>query len=246
MKNYRPFQFKQFSLEHSRSALKVGVDATLLGAWCSVPETGRVMDVGTGCGIIALMVAQRAPLSIITGIDIDTPSLRDADDNISSSPFSERVNTIEGNFCDYPFSVNYHLIVSNPPFFDSGVSEITDSRLAARHQSSLPFSLLIGKSAGLLLPGGRLALILPLEFKEIVCNIADKNQLNLNRSTIVQGNPNVKPKRILIEWEKPSECKEEGIEWSSPNTDALLILESSPGLPTEEYRTLCRDFYLKF
>ena len=114
------FRFKQFEVVNDRTAMKVGTDGVLLGAWCPVAEARRVLDVGTGCGVIALMVAQRNRQALIEGIDIDQDSIAEARLNFANSPWNNRLTAIEGDFNDMDGDARYDLIVSNPPYFTNG------------------------------------------------------------------------------------------------------------------------------
>lgn len=255
MKSSLPFKFKKFEIFHKQSSMKVGIDGTLLGAWCSIPQGGKVMDVGTGCGLIALMIAQRSQDSTILGIDIHHPSIVEASENFSNSPFAQRLKAENINFMDIINEREFDLIVSNPPFFNAGIKNVSNPRLAARHQYSLPLEKLISKSSDLLKENGLLSLIIPFEFRYTANLHALHSGLILNRYTTVQGNPKVKPKRILIEWKKISndnhnDCLKLKDSSKKEQRDSLeeniLILEKEPGCPTSQYIELCADFYLKF
>ena len=111
------FKFKQFAVLNDRTAMKVGTDGVLLGAWCPVEGARRVLDVGTGCGVIALMVAHRNTDAVIDAIDIDHDAIDEATLNFANSPWSERLTAIEGDFNNLNTAVGYDLIVSNPPYF---------------------------------------------------------------------------------------------------------------------------------
>lgn len=251
MKKSAPFRFKSFSVAHLKSALKVGVDGTLLGAWTNVGNHGNVLDVGTGCGLIALMLAQRSSGVSIYGIDIHLPSVEEARENFRNSPWSDRLNALQIDFLSFEeeeggslanLPSSFDLIVSNPPFFDSGVKETSDPRLAARHQSSLPLTRLISGASKLLNQGGSLAMILPSQFEEAIIAIGKDNGLYPLRLTRVKGHPSAATKRLLIQMNKLSESDSV---IPTPTIDDL-ILENSPGEPTPQYRSLCKDFYLKF
>lgn len=238
MKILKPFKFKQFSVQHNVSIHKVGVDGTLLGAWCTVPQSGEILDIGTGSGLIALMCAQRSLDAHISAIEIDTPSCEEASRNFSESPWSARLEAINEDFLKFSSSKKYDLIVSNPPFFDSGVKEITTPRESARHQCALPIDLLIKKAAGWLSASGILALVLPADQEEKIIKTAGYAMLRCARLCRVKGNPGAPEKRILIELMPETSAEKTEI--------TSLILEESPLIPTEAYRTLCHDFYLKF
>ena len=137
------FRFKQFAVLNDRTAMKVGTDGVLLGAWCPVEGIHRVLDVGTGCGVIALMVAQRNSEAVITGIDIDEGAIEEAGLNYANSPWSERLTATLADFNDMKDNDRFDLIVSNPPYFTNGVLPTGDARTTARHTGSLSYRQLI-------------------------------------------------------------------------------------------------------
>lgn len=238
MKILKPFRFKQFSVAHNASIHKVGVDGTLLGAWCTVPQIGEILDIGTGCGLIAMMCAQRSGEAMITAIEIDARSCREAAENFKASPWKERLHAINGDFKEIIPIKEFDLIVSNPPFFDSGVTEITTLRESARHQCALPLEILVKRAAEMLSEQGTLALVLPADQETKVMHLAIDASLRCSRLCRVKGNPHAPIKRILVEFGRDSAVCH--TEYSS------LILEESPLCPTEDYKRLCCDFYLKF
>ncbi|MDE6547465.1 MAG: methyltransferase [Muribaculaceae bacterium] len=239
------FRFKQFSVSHHRSAMKVGVDGVLIGCWADTENAKRILDVGTGCGLIALIMAQRAPEAFIDAIDVDPPSIEEASENISASPWSDRLRAVLCNYSDVRSLLKdgdgYDLIVSNPPYFDSGVVEIVTAREKARHQGELsPLSLLIG-SKDILKQGGSVAMVFPSELSSALEEEARSLGYSLMRKCLVRGHEEAPYKRVLIQWK-----------YNKGSSDPLhvpldyLTLESSINIPTDEYRSLCKDFYLKF
>lgn len=246
MKSNSQFRFKKFAVWHHRSALKVGVDGVLIACWADVRDARRILDVGTGCGVIALIMAQRQEDAEVYGIDIDLPSVEEAKENICASPWKDRMKILQGSFPDGLSSnmsddIKFDLIVSNPPFFDSGLANASTSREKARHQGRLsPFSL-IEDSSTLLTPGGSLALIAPSEFSEKLKNQASASGYTLAKECIVRGHAGAPYKRVLLQWNLRNDA-------GRPNDAEFteLTLETTPGNPTEDYRNLCKDFYLKF
>ncbi len=235
-KKERIFRFKRFSVVNERSAMKVGTDGVLLGAWCTVHGMDRILDVGTGCGVIALMLAQRAENAQIDGLEIDAEAADEARLNFASSEWGSRLLV---QCADYKWFTNeskYDLIVSNPPFFSAGVLPTGNERTMARHTTELTFSDLIGKSAELLTEDGLLAIIVPADAETEIMYHAEKNGLRLKRICRVKGTPQSEPKRIMCEFSKsyPREIEENEI-----------VIEYSPLNFTEEYIRLTKDFYLK-
>ena len=169
MKKSSPFRFKKFEVSHSRSSMKVGVDGVLIGCWVRASEAGTILDVGTGCGVVALICAQRFPEASIRGIDIDAESVDEANFNFNNSLFSGRLQAEIKDFLEMPETERFDLIISNPPFFSSGVKSVETAREKARHELSLPLSALIAKARRLMTDMGVLALVLPVDrFEDLV------------------------------------------------------------------------------
>lgn len=240
MAKERLFRFKRFAVRHRRSAMKVGVDGVLLGTWADVSGAGRILDAGCGCGVIALMCSQRNPQAAVNGIDTDRDSVEEARENAADLPWEADVTFLQCDIAEYE-AEPFDLIVSNPPFFSSGISDPDTPRLLARQDGALSPLSLPGHAARLLLPGGRLAMIFPYERLEEVEEVAAKAGLAPIRITTVRGHSSAPVKRVLTEFMKPAE--------DDPVPPCLcheLTLETSPGVPTEEYRRLGHPFYLYF
>lgn len=217
--------------------MKIGVDGVLLGAWARIPARGRVLDAGTGCGLIALMAAQRSPTILIDALDTDTSSADEARQNFEASPWADRLSAINSDFrC--AAGAPYSLIISNPPFFDSGADAGTDSRMAARHAASLGPVSLISDGAGMLAPDGRIALVCPPSWLAPIAEAAAEEGMEISRATFVSGTQRAKPKRVLLELCRAGKIRAVAIRH--------LAIESSPGQHTETYRRITRKFYLKF
>lgn len=233
----RLFRFKQFSVCHQNSAMKIGVDAVLLGAWIDINNCNTFLDVGCGCGVISFMIAQRSKKAIISGIDIDKLSVEESANNATNTKWSDRLNF---ELKDYMAlnGVKFDHIVSNPPYYDDGIEHVSTLRLRARHTTDNGLSPLnlISKGATLLNNNGLISLICPIKWKDELIMEAERNSLYLTRLTYVKGNPKAQFKRIMIEFSKNKyNCQ-----------ISNLILEKERGIPTDEYRNLTKDFYLKF
>ncbi|MDE5878334.1 MAG: methyltransferase [Muribaculaceae bacterium] len=248
------FRFKRFNMNHGLSSMRIGVDAVLLGAWCDVRNTSSVLDVGTGCGVIALMIAQRLPYGEIEGIEIDLPSVEEASKNFASSLWKDRCHVSHIDFLTYVKTYKdsdrtenhkneIDLIVSNPPYFDSGVKTYSTSRLLARHQGSeLSPTVLLREGARILSCRGRIAIIVPKDVGDKLENEVTSYGLMIIRKCYVRGHDKAPYKRVLMEFGRYENCRNE-----IPNTIvSYLTLEEKPGTPTEDYRELCKEFYLKF
>src|SRR5688572_22601587 len=161
-KKDKQFHFKQFSVRHDRSGMKVGTDGVLLGAWVEVKNAKRLLDIGTGTGVIALMLAQRTqPNVTIDAIEIDRDAIEDASENFSSSPWSNRFTLHRGRVQEFSTSKKFDIIVSNPPYFIDSYKPPNDQRIIARHAESLSFEDLLRVSEKLLEENGTLNVVLP-------------------------------------------------------------------------------------
>lgn len=215
--------------------MKVGTDAVLLGAWCDLEGAQRVLDVGTGCGVIALMAAQRTTAGCrIDAIDIDADSVDEASDNFGRSPWAHRLSARLVDFNDMDVAAAYDVIVTNPPFFAEAVLPPDAIRSAARHTHSLAFDQLIQGAARLLTPQGSIALITPCEARDKVIEAATFARLHLRRVTTVYPREEKAPKRVLWQWGKERVDTQHGI----------LVMHDGNGDDTPQYRALCQDFYL--
>jgi len=233
------FQFKQFRIIQERSAMKVGVDGVLLGAWTDASDAQRILDIGTGTGLIALMMAQRNAQAQVDAIEIDPEAFQEAMQNVEQSDWSNRIQLECCSFQDFVASTGqkYDLIVSNPPFFVNSLKAPDEFRAQARHSDSLPLAVLIAGAASLLNQNGKLALVLPFESLHEVQQLAAKSKLLLLRICRVKPNPQKAEFRILAEL-SISDC--------STREENLMIEFEQHFDYTPEYRELTRDFYLKF
>ncbi len=239
----RLFRFKEFSVSHVRSAMKVGADGVLIGAWAG-REGERLLDVGTGCGLIALMLAQRNEEAAIKGIDVDCESAEEARENVERSPWKGRISIELRSFdelCNDAGEPAYDLIVSKPPFYEAGVKSPLTPRERSRHQSELSPMVLIKRAPRLLTSGGRLAFIAPAEQEEGLRALAAVCGMMAKRICFVSNNATTAEKRVMMEFVfNPTERK-----LPQPTVEHLVMFEPS-GEPTESYRRLCEAFYLRF
>ena len=155
------FRFKQFAVRQDRCPMKVGTDGVLLGAWAEVrPGDRRMLDVGTGTGLIALMLAQRSAARI-TAVDVDAECATQAAENFAASPWADRLDAVAVAVQRYDPVERFDLIVSNPPYYVDSLLSPDEGRNTARHAAGLPFGELAAAVVRLLAPGGRFALVLP-------------------------------------------------------------------------------------
>lgn len=229
------FRFKQFAVVNDRTAMKVGTDGVLLGAWCPAEGARHVLDVGTGCGVIALMIAQRNASAVINAIDIDHDAIEEATLNFKASPWSERLTAIEGDFNELQTAERYDLIVSNPPYFTNGVLPTGDARTQARHTGTLSYRQLIEGASRLLSDDGTLALITPTDAEQDIIEAATFASLPVRRLTRVIPVEDAAPKRTLwlLSRRDMAYCED------------TLTIAHRDGTFTSEYIALTGAFYLK-
>ena len=229
------FAFKQFTVRHDRCAMKVGTDGVLLGAWTDLSHSRRILDIGTGTGLIALMLAQRSMDARITAIDLDSAAVEQAQENIQASPWKDRIEALQQDICTYHPNETFDTIVSNPPYFIDSLKCPDGQRNTARHTDTLDADRLIGKVSELLTSGGRFSIILPAEQTEDLIRVAGEKGLHPSRQTWVITRPGLSPKRILMEFRK------------TPITlqPDELVIELERHVYSEEYIALTKEFYLK-
>ena len=218
--------------------MKAGTDGVLLGAWVSVrPSDRRILDIGSGTGLIALMMAQRGPGARITGVDVE--DISQARENADASPWGDRVAFERCPVQEFAAPETFDLIVSNPPFFVDSLTCPDEGRTAARHAVHLPFDELRDAALRLLAPAGRFAVILPTpEAARFLTACAGR--LALTRRTDVRTTPRHPAKRALMEFSRADAAA------TAPETSELVVGTGEHECYTPEYRALTRDFYLKF
>ena len=219
------FRFKQFYIEDNKCAMKVGTDGVLLGAWC--PKGTRILDVGTGSGLIARMLMQRYPEAEVEGIDIDEAAVEQARENGVKAYCSSLQN----------WQGSYDLIVSNPPYFQNSLKNPDKGREMARHTDSLSYEELAMHSARLLKEHGHLAIILPAEAEKEMREIAARYSLYCTRATRVYSKETKPVRRVLLSFVMTT------VRNDDMATDTL-VLEDEKGGRSLPYQELCRDFYL--
>ncbi len=229
------FRFKQFTINQDCCGMKVGTDGVLLGAWAETYN--RILDIGTGTGLIALMMAQRNNDALITGIEIDAEAAAQATENCKASPWADRINIVHGRIQDYYPTTQFDLIVSNPPYFINSMKSPDSQRAIARNADSLPIKELMKAAARLISQNGRLAVIVPVEtYKEIQRYAAIYGFFTI-RQTNVRTNKEKPVKRILIEYSlKRPEL--------TLYNEVCLFSETTPSEYSTWYKKLTKDFYL--
>jgi tRNA1Val (adenine37-N6)-methyltransferase len=237
MSHNKYFQFKQFRIDQHHAAMKVNTDGVLIGAWTQVDNVKNVLDIGTGTGLIALMLAQRCSAAI-TGIEIELKAAEEAAQNAQHSKWSERITILPVSFQQFVLTteLRFDLIVSNPPFFSNSAKNTNPDLSLARHNHSLPFGDIISGAYKILTSDGRLSLILPFSEASGFILKAQKQGLFLHRITGVKPFPDKNKNRVLIEFgRQPCEITE----------NEISVYDHSKKEYTPEFKLLTRDFYLK-
>ena len=227
------FRFKQFCIHHDRCAMKVGTDGVLLGAWGCV-EGRRILDIGTGTGLIALMAAQRNPEAKVFGIDVDEEAVFQARENIAESPFCSRIECILQDVLAFETGELFDAILCNPPFFTEDTLPDDKSRALARNSKNLPFPLLIKKVAELLAEDGVFSLVVPSGLVQEIVGLCLENGLHLVRRCQVHTTAQKPPRRTLLAFSRQNlKCDEQ-----------VLCLMDKDGSRSLQYQELTNDFYL--
>jgi len=228
--------FKKFSVRHDRVAMKVGTDGVLLGAWTSVTGARRILDIGTGSGLIALMMAQRTDEDVlIDGIEVSDDA-EQAKENFELSPWSNRLRIFHNAIQEFNPKIKYDLLVSNPPYFVNALKPPNEKRKQVRHVVTMDHRDILVAAGRLLSPSGRISLILPplaaLGFREE----AGRRSLHCLRECSFRTRPHKEPLRYLLEFSYEA----------LPARTSGITLYCNGNEPSEEYCSLTRDFYLKF
>ena len=234
----KDFRFKQFNISDENSAMKVGTDAVLLGASVDVSETNNILDVGTGSGIVATMLAQRSKANI-DAIDIDKASIEDAQNNFHNCPWKNRLTAIHSSLQEYVkiTSKKYDLIVSNPPFFSNSLKSLIYARSLSKHDEELTHKELLSGVKKLINSDGRFNVILPFSqitnFKEnaLIENFYCSKQL------IIYPKYSKPANRIILEFSQ---------ERQKYLSEAKLTIRNNDNSFTKEYTDLTREFYFNF
>lgn len=232
------FDFKQFRINQEKSAFKVGTDGVLLGAWATVQQGGRALDIGTGTGLLAIMVAQRSGMTV-TAIEPDSLSAEEATENVKNCRWSKRIRVLNISLQDHtiPTGEKYNLIISNPPYFSDSVLN-SDRRLSgARHNLTLGADEILSAASLMLADDGILSVILPYTEGNMFIATASGYGLYCNRMTRVKPLPSKGIKRLLMEF---SGSKDQ------LKSDYLTIEKGDRHDYSTDYISLTKDFYLEF
>lgn len=232
------FRFKQFTIQQKHAAMKVGTDGVLLGAWSSVPSPGsRVLDIGTGTGLIALMIAQRAMNVEVDALEIDPSSAQQAKENFQDSPWKERIQCIQSSFQEYSSQNKnrYDLIICNPPYFSGSAKTPSKEKNLARHDDTLSLEDLFRDAVSLMKKTSIFSLILPVQKEVQAMNLSKEHQLYCKRLTRVVPTPGKAAKRLLLEFSFIP---------GLPREAYLTIETETRHIYTDDYKALTDSFYL--
>ena len=227
----KPFRFQQFSIQQSKDVFRVGTDGVLLGAMCNVKNAKKILEIGTGTGLISLMLAQRNVSAKISAIDINENAVKLASENFRNSIFNENLKVEQKDFKNFETNENFDLVVCNPPFFEENASA---KDVLARQQVELNFRNLVEKSTEIITKKGILSIILPSEAATDVKSLAEEFNLYLVREINIYGIEGGNLKRNILEFslaQKPLEISD-------------FVIEKSPREYSDQYLNLTKNFHV--
>ena len=235
MTDARPFHFKHFSLYHHRSTMKVGTDAILLGRWTEVKPTDVVLDIGTGCGLLPLMLSQKG-VAHVDAVDIDKASIEEAKVNFEASQWHEHLKAFCIDIVDFQTDKKYDLIVSNPPFFNRFSKCDSERKSRARHNDAgLSYATICQEVGRLMQPDGRFALVLPADVSMEFLDTAERYGLYLHKRMTIVPIAGKEPNRVNLEL---------GFEKSDNIFVETFVIRDADKRFTAQYNEFLRDYYL--
>ena len=233
------FCFKQFTIEQNNAAMKVGTDGVLLGSWADCRNSKTILDIGTGTGLIAIMLAQRFNSSI-HGIEIDTSAYIDAKKNITLCKWNNRITVENISLQEYCLKNNnkFDSIVCNPPYFSDSYKANSSSRNNARHDDSLDLNTLFLHVSDLLNDNGSFHIVYPSDRYSDLVKIAALHNLHSNYELYIKPTPDKPHKRVLISFSNTKSV--------NPKSSSMVIEANGRHQYSDEYKDLTKDFYLNF
>jgi tRNA1Val (adenine37-N6)-methyltransferase len=230
------FHFKQFSVRHDHCSMKVGTDGVLLGAWADVTGAENILDIGTGSGVIALMLAQRSDGNVqIDAIEVESDDAEQAKENAAHSPWPEKINIHHTSLQQFNTGVRYDLIVSNPPFFINSHKPPGERRTQTRHTTSLDYDTLLQHTSRLLNDGGTFTVILPYTEGLHFIDLAQRAEFYCTRKYSFRTRAEKSIERWMLEFSYEKKKTDEG----------EILLYSRDLHWSDSYKNLTREFYLK-
>jgi tRNA1Val (adenine37-N6)-methyltransferase len=233
-----PFKFKQFSVKQDNCAMKIGTDGVMLGAWSSIEHKPvSILDIGSGTGIISLMLAQRSNAQVIEAIEIDADAYEQCAENFENSPWNDRLFCYHASLLEFVEEVDnkYDSIICNPPFYSEDFKTNNKARDLARFNDAMPFEHLVYAVGNILSPNGVFSTIIPFKEESKFINLANQTDIKLIKLTRVKGHNNSEFKRSLMAF---------SFQTKAPKISELII-ENSRHNYTDDYVELTKDFYLK-
>ncbi|CAG5069408.1 tRNA1(Val) (adenine(37)-N6)-methyltransferase [Dyadobacter sp. CECT 9623] len=234
------FQFKQFTIQQDQCAMKVCTDACVLGAWTDVDNADRILDIGTGTGLLSLMIAQRNTYAAIDAVEMEAEAFFQAGENVHESPFQGRIQLYHEAVQDFESEYQYDLIITNPPFFQSDLRSPAEKINQAHHAETLDFADLLNAVRKLLKPEGRFSILLPIEEGIQFKKMASEQGWQLRREMTLFHKPEKKAFRSLMEFQDQALPAQEVTE------ETLHIYEADGVTYDAKFKELLEDFYLKF
>lgn len=231
------FQFKQFDVDDSACAMKVCSDSVILGAWFVPPHShaSRILDIGTGSGILALMCAQQCPQAVIEAVELDSEAAKCAASNFARSPWADRLCVTCSDFALHRPTHPLDLIICNPPYFATGEKAPQAQRAVARHQDGLSYNSLMQYAARHLTPDGHLGVVAPADLLDDIIMSATMARLNLRRILHVTSTPRKAPNRVYLDF-SPTD---------GPMENQSMSIRKPDGSYTDDYINLVNPFYTK-
>ncbi|NNC44269.1 MAG: methyltransferase [Winogradskyella sp.] len=235
--SHKPFQFKQFTIEQDRCAMKIGTDSVLLGAWTKVNNLHSILDIGAGTGVLALMLAQRCSAPNIDALEIDAEAFEQCTNNFENSQWVDRLFCYHGSLLEFTEDIDdtYDLIICNPPFYSENYKTDDTARDMARFNDAMPFEHLVFAVSKLLSHKGIFSVIVPFKEEQLILDLARNYGLSPHRILRVKGTPQSAFKRSLLEFSFQSQTL----------IEEKLIIETTRHEYTQDYIDLTKEFYLK-
>ncbi|KML66243.1 tRNA(1)(Val) (adenine(37)-N(6))-methyltransferase TrmN [Pectobacterium peruviense] len=231
------FTFKQFFVAHDRCAMKVGTDGILLGAWVPVSSATRILDIGSGSGLLALMLAQRSEPHIrIDAVELDSATSQQARENVAASPWAERITVYAEDIVRFAAtrSADYSLIISNPPYFSPGIACGSAQREQARYTTLLTHDVLLRCAHQLLMPEGLFCVVLPVQVAEHFIPLAQQHQWHVQHQLCISEQEERPAHRVLLALSRQeSEC-----------VNSSLAIRDAERRYSTDFQQLTKDFYL--
>ena len=235
MTDARPFHFKHFSLYHHRSTMKVGTDAILLGRWVEVKPTDVALDIGTGCGLLPLMLAQKG-IGQVDAVDIDAVSIEEATINFEASQWRDQLHAYCTDIVDFRTEKKYDLVVSNPPFFNRFSKCDSERKSRARHNDAgLSYATICREVCRLMKPEGRLSVVLPFDVSSDFLKTAEPLSLYLHKRMTIIPIAGKDPNRVNLEL---------GFEKYDQVCEETFVIRDAENRFTAQYNAFLKDYYL--